>query len=96
MPDLADAKNRRVIVVRTAGHRAGLIVDSISEVLGHPAGAINAAPDLTDEIARLVRGVINLESEDRIVLLLDPSELLTHTERSLLDEFTPDSGLSGS
>jgi purine-binding chemotaxis protein CheW len=42
-----------------------------------------------------VRGVINLESEDRIVLLLDPSELLTHTERSLLDEFTPDSGLSG-
>jgi purine-binding chemotaxis protein CheW len=90
MPKPPDAKNRRVIVVRTAGHRAGLIVDSVSEVLSRPADAVKAAPDWTDEIARLVRGVINLENEDRIVLLLDPSELLTPAERGLLDEFAPD------
>ena len=96
MPEAPVAKNRRVIVVRTAGHRAGLIVDSVSEVLSHPADAIDAAPDLTDEIARLVRGVINLKDKDRIVLVLDPSELLTQAERGLLDEFAPNSGLIAS
>ena len=39
--------------------------------------AVEPPPELTDEIARLVRGVINLEKSRRIVLLLDPTELLT-------------------
>ncbi len=90
MPEIADPKNRRVIVVETAGHRAAVIVDSVSEVLSHPEDAISPSPDLTDEIARLVRGVINLEKQNRIVLLLDPSELLTQNERGLLDQFEPD------
>jgi purine-binding chemotaxis protein CheW len=36
---------------------------------------------------RLVHGVINLEATGRIVLLLDPAELLTRAERGLLDAF---------
>jgi purine-binding chemotaxis protein CheW len=47
---------------------------------------------LTDETARLVRGVINLEQSGRIVLLLDPTELLTRAERGLLDAFQAESG----
>ena len=78
---------RRLVVVRTERHRAGLIVDSVSDVLRIPAGAVESAPELTDEIARLVRGVINLEQAGRIVLLLDPLELLTRAERGLLDKF---------
>jgi purine-binding chemotaxis protein CheW len=34
-----------------------------------------------------VRGVINLEAARRIVLVLDPAELLTRAERGRLDAF---------
>ena len=74
-------------MVRTERHRAGLIVDSVSDVLRVPASAVEPPPDLTDEIARLVRGVINLEQSQRIVLVLDPAELLTPAERGRLDAF---------
>jgi len=87
MPKLEDGKRRRLVVVRTERHRAGLIVDSVSEVLRSTQGAIEPAPDLTGEATRLVNGVINLEQSGRIVLLLDPAELLSRTERGLLDAF---------
>jgi purine-binding chemotaxis protein CheW len=87
MPVRADDKTRRLLVVRTARHRAGLIVDSVSEVLRCDAAEIEPAPNLTNETVRLVHGVVNLEQAGRIVLLLDPAELLTRTERGLLDAF---------
>jgi len=86
MPEAAKREGRRLIVVRTERHRAGLIVDSVSEVLRALAADIEPAPDLAGEATRLVNGVLNLEAQERIVLLLDPAELLTRTERGLLDE----------
>jgi purine-binding chemotaxis protein CheW len=56
-------------------------------VLRTTADAIKAAPDLTEDISRLVRGVVNIESGGRIILVLDPAELLTRAERGLLDKF---------
>ena len=88
MPGFAgDARRRRLIVVRTERHRAGLIVDSVSEVLRAPAAAVEPAPDLAQETTPLVEGVINLETAGRMVLLLNPAELLSRAERSLLDAF---------
>jgi purine-binding chemotaxis protein CheW len=75
------------MVVKTEHHRAGVIVDSVSGVLRSSASAVEPAPELTDEVSRLVRGVINLASSNRIVLLLDPMELLTRAEKGLLDKF---------
>ncbi|CAN5746513.1 chemotaxis protein CheW [soil metagenome] len=87
MPLLERQGARRLIVVRTERHKAGLIVDSVSEVLRFASDAIEPSPNLTNEAVRLVAGVINLEASGRIVLLLDPAELLTRTERGLLDSF---------
>jgi purine-binding chemotaxis protein CheW len=87
MPKSADTAGRRLVVVRTERHRAGLIVDGVSDVLRVSGGAVEPAPDLTDDTARLVSGVINLEETGRMVLLLDPTELLTRAERGLLDAF---------
>jgi purine-binding chemotaxis protein CheW len=87
MPRLEQGDGRRLVVVQTGRHRAGLIVDSVSEVLRTTADAIKAAPDLTEDIARLVNGVVNIEAEGRILLILDPAELLTRAERGLLDKF---------
>ena len=87
MPALAEGGRRRLIVVRTERHRAGLIVNSVSEVLRCALDDIEPPPSLTNEAMRLVQGVINLQKSDRIVLLLDPAELLTRAERNLLDAF---------
>jgi purine-binding chemotaxis protein CheW len=87
MPRLDGGDGRRLVVVQTGRHRAGLIVDSVSEVLRTTADAIKDAPDLTEDIARLVSGVVSIEAEGRILLILDPAELLTRAERGLLDKF---------
>jgi purine-binding chemotaxis protein CheW len=87
MPALAEKGGRRLVVVQTERHRAGLIVDSVSEVLRCSTTDIEPAPNLTNESIRLVQGVINLDKAGRIVLLLDPAELLTRAERGLLDGF---------
>lgn len=91
MPRLEQGEGRRLVILRTERHRAGLIVDSVSEVLRVRGDAIAPPPDLAGDITKLVRGVINLESSvtegARIVLLLDPADLLTRAERGLLDAF---------
>ncbi len=85
MPPAAAGSRRRLVVLRTGRYRAGLIVDGVREVLRLPGDAIGPGPDLADETTRLVAGVANLAG--RLVLLLDPEELLTRTERRLLDGF---------
>jgi purine-binding chemotaxis protein CheW len=92
MPALEAGRARRLLVVRTERHRAGLIVDSVSEVLRCFSSDIEPAPDLANESVRLVQSVINLETAGRIVLLLDPAELLTRAERGLLDAFQAKAG----
>jgi purine-binding chemotaxis protein CheW len=88
MPPLEESARRRLVVLRSGKHRAGLIVDGVSDVLRVPRSAVELSPQLTDDIARLVHGVINLAQSQRIVLALDPAELLTPAERGLLDTFS--------
>jgi purine-binding chemotaxis protein CheW len=95
MARLDDGSRRRLVVVRTAHHRAGLIVDSVSEVRRTDADTIADAPNLTGEATRLVNGIINLEQAGRIVLILDPAELLTRAERGLLDAFQVETEQAG-
>lgn len=90
MPPCERPEGRRLIVVRTERHRAGVIVDSVSEVLRTLSDDIGPAPHLAGEANRLVNGVISLEASGRIVMLLDPAELLTRAERGLLDAFQAD------
>jgi len=87
LPPMAEGAERRLVVVRTARHRAGLLVDAVSEVLRVPADRIEDAPALAGETTRLIHGVVNLEESGRIILLVDPDELLTRTEARLLTAF---------
>src|SRR5690606_23377307 len=87
MPKLDKLEGRRIVVIQTERHRAGLIVDSVADVLRVAPDAIEPPPALTDATSRLVRGVINLEQSERIVLALDPTEVLTRAEQGLLDNF---------
>lgn len=88
LPKLERSEARRLVIIKTERHRAGLIVDSVSDVLRTDSRNVAPPPELTDEkTSRLVRGVINLEKANRMVLLLDPTELLTRAEQGLLDTF---------
>lgn len=87
MPPATDLAGRRLVVVRTERHRAGVIVDSVSDVLRVRSDEIGEAPALTGEATALIQGVANLEVSGRIILLLDPAELLTRAEQGLLDKF---------
>jgi purine-binding chemotaxis protein CheW len=74
--------------MRSQRHRAGLLVDSISGIVSVSEDDISPAPQLAGEQASMVDAVLNLEATQRMVLLLNPDELLTRTERGLLDDFT--------
>ncbi|WP_158930834.1 chemotaxis protein CheW [Acidisphaera sp. S103] len=95
MAPLQDGSRRRLVVVRTAHHRAGLIVDGVTEVMRTDTDAIADAPNLTGEATRLVNGIVNLEQAGRIVLILDPAELLTRAEQGLLDAFQVETEQAG-
>ncbi len=89
-----EGTGQRLIVVRAERHRAGLIVDSVSEVLRTQSSAIEAPPDFTSQGTRLVNGVINAGNGERMILLLDPTELLTGSERRDLDQLEFDDDAS--
>jgi purine-binding chemotaxis protein CheW len=84
LPPFAGGASRRLIVARAGRHRAGLIVDSVSEVMRVSAGAIEPPPNLTHDGTALIDGVIN--AGERMILLLNPAELLTRAERGVLDD----------
>jgi len=83
-----ESLRRRLLVMRSQRHRAGLLVDSISGVVSASEDEIAPAPQLAGEQASMVEAVLNLEAARRMVLLLNPDEVLTRTERGLLDDFT--------
>ncbi|HEY1855684.1 chemotaxis protein CheW [Acidocella sp.] len=82
-----DLARRRLVVLRTACHRAGLIVDSVSEVLSAPESELEPAPSLAGEPTSLVHAVLNLAGVNRMILICNPEELLSRAERGLLENF---------
>lgn len=89
-------KRRRVIVAALGESEAGFLVDSVSDVLRIPVEAIGPAPDLGDERTRVFDRVANLESEGRVILIVEPQELLDRAERDLLLAMTAKDGTRAS
>ncbi|RYY45494.1 MAG: chemotaxis protein CheW, partial [Sphingomonadales bacterium] len=81
-------KRRRVIVAGLGATEAGFLVDSVSEVLRVAVDAIGPAPELGDDRTRVFDRVANLEDEGRMILIVEPQELLDRAERDLLGAMT--------
>ena len=73
---------QRIMVFTLHGVRTGFIVDSVAEVLRVPRAQIEPAPALSDEQSRLIRQVANLDGGKRLVMLIDPDQLLAGGEAS--------------
>jgi purine-binding chemotaxis protein CheW len=70
-------ERQRIVVFSLKGLRAGFIVDSVSEVMKIGNSVIERVPSLSDEQARLMGRVANLEKAGRMILILDAESLLT-------------------
>ena len=69
------------------GVRTGFIVDSVAEVLKVPKSAIEPAPNLSSNQLKLIARVANLEEQKRLILLIEPSNLLEAEDREGLASF---------
>jgi purine-binding chemotaxis protein CheW len=77
----------RVLVLAIGGGKTGFLVDSVSEVLKVPTDAIHPAPELSAEQMRLIGRVANLDAQSRMILLIDPGQLLDRVEADMLKKF---------
>jgi purine-binding chemotaxis protein CheW len=82
------ARSRRILMLATGGVIAGFLVDSVAEILKVNTDAICPAPELSPEQMRLISRVINLEASGRLILLVDPAQLLDQVEADLLARFS--------
>jgi purine-binding chemotaxis protein CheW len=80
MPLIARQEGQRIMVYTFHGLRTGFIVDSVAEVLRIPRHHIAPAPALSPEQARLITRVAKLENDTRLVMLIDPAQLLGRQE----------------
>jgi purine-binding chemotaxis protein CheW len=82
----ASGENRqeRAIVVTIGDMQAGFIVDRVVEILAVPVSRLRPTTEFVSESVQVIDRVANLEEEGRMILLLDPRELLDSAERDLL------------
>lgn len=76
LPTIERNESQRVMVFLIAGVCTGFIVDSVAEVLRIHKSAIEASPRLSDEQAKLLARMANLEKQKRMVQLVDPKHLI--------------------
>ena len=76
LPSLERCEQQRIMVFLFDELRTGFIVDSVAEVLKISRSAIEPAPHLSVGQANLISRVANLEKQKRLILLIDPTQLL--------------------
>jgi purine-binding chemotaxis protein CheW len=77
----------RILVLAIGGAKTGFLVDDVAEVMRVPAQAIAPAPELSAEQMRLIGRVANLDANGRMILLIDPTQLLDRVEADMLAKF---------
>ena len=83
------AGSQRILMVAIGAVIAGFLVDSVSEIMKVQIDAVQPAPELSPDQMRLISRVINLEAGGRMVLLVDPGQLLDQVEADVLANFSP-------
>jgi purine-binding chemotaxis protein CheW len=78
------AARPRVIVTRIGDQVAGFAVDAVTQILELPADRLAPTPELTQDAARLFDRVAQIEDSGRVILLVNPQELLDQAERDLV------------
>ncbi|MGA2057797.1 MAG: chemotaxis protein CheW [Bradyrhizobium sp.] len=81
------AGSQRILIVAVGGITAGFLVDGVSEIMKAQIDTIQPAPEVSQEQMRLISRVINSEADGRLILLVDPTQLLDKIEADVLAKF---------
>jgi purine-binding chemotaxis protein CheW len=81
------AGSQRILILAIGGVTTGLLVDSVSQVMKVQTEAICPAPELSPDQMRLISRVINLDAKGRMILVVDPAQLLDQIEADVLAKF---------
>lgn len=83
LPPCERNDRQRIMVYNVGQRRTGFIVDSVAEVMRISAANIESAPDLSEEQTLLISEVAKLEDGRRLVMLVQPEQLVTlaHTTK---------------
>lgn len=79
----------RILVVDMGSFSAGIMVDKISEVLRVPTSVIQPPPKFSSQNEEQLRGIAKLNNGKRMILILEPSKLISEDELSAI------SGING-
>lgn len=74
----------RIVVVRIGKSLAGFVVDGVSEVLSVNSAQLRASPELASRQSKVIPRIANLEQDGRMILLVDPQELLDRAEQDMI------------
>lgn len=84
-PASSQPTKERAIIVTLGALQAGFVVDGVSEVKAISSVALSAAPEFSSEKTGIFDRVAHIESDGRMILLIDPKELLTRAEREIVE-----------
>ncbi|QNU66134.1 chemotaxis protein CheW [Ruminiclostridium herbifermentans] len=74
----------RILVVDMGNFTAGIMVDKISEVLRVPTSIIQPPPKFSAQSGEQLKGIAKLNDGRRMILILEPSELVSADEISAI------------
>ena len=85
LPERAAAPETRIMVLYARGEWIGIVVDSVVEVSTVEAAQISLAPTFFRGLAgEYLKGILRRGEGERLVIVLDVEQLLTATERIVL------------
>ncbi len=79
-----ERRRERIVVVSIDHMQAGFVVDTVSEILNISRDQLRPTPELVAEGGQVIDRIANIEIEGRMILLLNPGELLDRAEKDLL------------
>ena len=80
---------RRILVLAVGGGKTGFMVDGVSEVMRVPLDGDPSGAGALPEQMRLISRVANLDAEGRMILLVDPAQLLDQVEADVSGQVRP-------
>jgi purine-binding chemotaxis protein CheW len=76
----------RIVIIETASHIIGILVDSVAEVVELRSSDIETAPNVgNEETSRYIQGVTSRDNE--LLILVDLNRFLSDEEKAELDMF---------
>lgn len=85
LPQVDPTEHTRIVIIETATHVVGILVDSVAEVVYLRQSEIDSSPNVgNDESSRFIQGVCNKGGE--LLILVDLDKLLTEEEWAEIED----------